>query len=146
MKTRDGQELLMNFKEWLTWAERQSQRTLKCIRHDNAKEFTEGVFAAAIKKMGIEQQTIVPYEHEQNGTAENSNLILLDKARSEIVESGMDKAYWPYAIATTVKVANRSPVNHMNITPWENSRVRDPTFGISEFSVRCAGPEYPRKR
>ena len=36
MKTRDGQEVLMNFKEWLPWAERQSQRTLKCIRHDNA--------------------------------------------------------------------------------------------------------------
>ena len=70
-----------------------TNRKIKAVRHDNAKEFTSGVFAAKLKELGIEQQTSIEYEHEQNGSAERTNRILMDKARSILLDSGLDKNF-----------------------------------------------------
>ena len=75
---RSGDEILENFLPWLSWAERMSDRKLKAIRHDNAKEFTSGRFKQTIRELGIEQQVAVPYEHKQAGGAEILNRILMD--------------------------------------------------------------------
>ena len=82
MKTKSGAEILEHVTNWLPWAERMTDRRLKAVRHDNAKEFCEGTFATAMWGMGVEMQLSVAYEHEQNGMAENSNRVILDKSRS----------------------------------------------------------------
>jgi len=75
------------FQNWLGWAERMTNRKLKCIRSDNAKEFKEGSFAALMKGLYVEQQFSVPYEHEQNGKAERAIRTLLEKARCILLRS-----------------------------------------------------------
>jgi hypothetical protein len=69
--------------------ERQSGNTLKAICSDNALEFTKGVFAERLQEMGIQQEYSLPYEHEQAGLAENTNRVIIDKARTMINSSGL---------------------------------------------------------
>jgi hypothetical protein len=46
--------------------------------------------------------------HEQAGVAENTNWVIIDKARTVINLSGLDMKFWPDAVCTAVFVANRS--------------------------------------
>ncbi len=61
-------DAIKEFKPWLTYAERLSDRRLKCIRSDNAKELKEGGMKDFVTELGISTQESLPYEHEQNGT------------------------------------------------------------------------------
>ena len=119
MKTKSGVEILEQVMAWLPWAERITDRKLKAIRHDNAKEFVAGVFGQAMRRMGVEVQLSVAYEHEQNGTAENSNRVIMDKSRTILLESGLDKSYWPDAVLTSVYATNRSPHRGRDGIPME---------------------------
>ena len=119
MKTKSGAEILEHVTNWLPWAERMTDRRLKAVRHDNAKEFCEGTFATAMRGMGVEMQLSVAYEHEQNGMAENSNRVILDKSRSILLESGLDRKFWPDAINTAVFASNRSPHRGSDVIPIE---------------------------
>ena len=109
MKTKSGVEILEQVMGWLPWAERTTDRKLKAIRHDNAKEFVEGIFGNTMRRMGVEVQLSVAYEHEQNGMAENSNRVVMDKSRTILLESGLYKSFWPDAVLTAVFATNRSP-------------------------------------
>jgi hypothetical protein len=44
----------------------------------------------------------------QAGVAENTNWVIIDKARTMINLSGLDMKFWPDAVHTAVFVANRS--------------------------------------
>jgi hypothetical protein len=57
----------------VSMAKRGSGRTLKAIWTDNAKKFIEGIFQEKMEDIGVECQTSVAYEHEQNGMAEVTN-------------------------------------------------------------------------
>jgi len=120
LKSRSGNELWSVFKPWLVWAERSSGRTLKAIRTDNAKEFIEGIFSDKMEELGIECQRSVPYEHEQNGTAEITNRLIQERARTILNHAKLPKMFWPDAIICAAYVLNRSPVYHNNSkTPIE---------------------------
>jgi hypothetical protein len=89
--------------------ERQSGNALKTVLSDNALEFTKGVFAEKLREIGIQQECSLPYEHEQVGVAENTNRVIIDKARTMINLSGLVMKFWPDAVCTTaIFVANRS--------------------------------------
>ena len=119
MKTKSGAEILEQVLEWLPWAERMTDRRLKAIRHDNAKEFVEGVFGNTMRRMGFEAQLSVAYEHEQNGMAENTTRRIMDKSRSILLESGLEKSFWPDAVQTAVFACNRSPHRGSEAIPME---------------------------
>ena len=138
IKSKSGSEILNEVMNWMPWAERMTNRKVKTIRHDNAKEFTHGVFAEKMKQLGIEQQTSIEYEHEQNGSAERTNRIILDKTRAILIDSGLDKVYWPYACLTATFVTNRSPAQGMNVTPIEAFTDIKPNLkNLRVFGSRC---------
>jgi hypothetical protein len=58
--------------------------------------------------MGIQQEYSLTYEHEQLGVAENTNRVIIDKARTMINLSGLGMKFWPDAVRTAIFVANRS--------------------------------------
>ena len=70
---------------------------------------TQGSFGKKMAELGFEMRMSLPYEYEQNGLAERSNQTILDKAQSILIDSGLDKMYWPYAVATATFATNRSP-------------------------------------
>ena len=137
-KTRGGAEILATFKLWLPLAERLSDRKLKALRSDNAKEFTDGVFGNFLRDRGVEHQTTVPYEHEQNGLAERSNRTLLERARTILLESGLDKMFWPDALKTAAYTSNRSPYAELPVTPYEAfSGIKPNLAHLRVFGARC---------
>ena len=71
--SRSGKAILESFLGVLSYLERQTGQTVKCIRSDNALEFCKGVFHEKMKQLGIEQEFTIPYEHEQARMAENTN-------------------------------------------------------------------------
>ena len=104
---RSGNLIMSVFKPWMIWAERVTNRKLKCVRYDNAKEFLHGPFNDYMIELGIETQSIVPYEHEQHGTAEISNRIIMERARTMLNLSAMPKKFWTFAVNASAYVSNR---------------------------------------
>ena len=116
---KSGETILKEVKSRLGWAERVTNRKLKAVRTDNAKEFKHGQFSDWLQTNNIEQQYSVKYEHEQNGKIERTNRTILDKARCMLLRSNLPKKFWPDALVTAAFVANRSPVYNMDSTPIE---------------------------
>jgi hypothetical protein len=86
----------------------------------------------------------VPYNPQQNGTAERLNRTLMDKARAMLIEKNLPKSLWAEAINTANYLRNRAPVSGLEVTPFEaffgtkpdlsNNRV----FGCKVYSVTPA--------
>ena len=95
MKSRSGEEIWTHFQPWLAWAQAASGQKLRAVRSDNAKEFRQGIFAMEMQKRDVHMEQNVKYEHEQNGAAEISNRILLDRAKCTLIEAygEQDKNY-----------------------------------------------------
>lgn len=139
LANKDGETLLSTFMSWLPWAERMSGQKLKCIRSDNERSIMKGAFRNAMDVMGVEMQPTIKYEHEQNGKAERSNRLLLEKSRSILIESGLEKKYWPYALMTATYAANRSPTSINNQkTPIEIfTQIKPDIRNLRVFGSKC---------
>ena len=101
------------FKEWMIWAERMTDRKIKVIRSDNAREFIYGDFGKFCAQIQVIREFILPYEHEQHGTAERSNRSLCDKARCALLRAKLPNTFAMDALHHSAFVANRSPVSNI---------------------------------
>lgn len=137
---RDGETVVEVFDAWRIWAERmvKDEAKVMCVRTDNAKEFKVGVFRDYLRKHRIDFETSIPYEHEQNGTAEASNRALFEKGRAILLDSKLDKQFWPEAIRTAAYSANRSPSPDGSKSCWEMfTGVRPNVEGMRVFGSVC---------
>jgi hypothetical protein len=91
--------LFINFK---TMVEKQSDLSIKILRSDNGLEFTNSRLGTYLKDNGIIHQTTVPYNAEQNGTAERGFLTIFNKTRAMLQESGLCNRYWGEAVMTFI--------------------------------------------
>ena len=81
MRTKD--QVLGYFKHFVVLIERQTGKKLKCIRSDNAGEYSEP-FDAYCKEHGIRHQFAPPKTPQLNGLAERMNRIIVERMRSLI--------------------------------------------------------------
>jgi hypothetical protein len=131
-------DAVTEFKKWLVWAERMSDRRLKCVRSDNAKELTEGGMKALFNELGIETEVTLPYEHEQNGMAERANRTLEEKARCLLMDAGLEQKYWADALRAAAFLANRSPAKGEKVVPIESfSGIKPDLSGVRVFGSIC---------
>ncbi|KAL0392132.1 UNVERIFIED_CONTAM: Retrovirus-related Pol polyprotein from transposon RE2 [Sesamum radiatum] len=71
-------------------------------------------------KEGIEHQTTVSYNPQQNGVSERKNRTVMEMARSMLQEKHLPKAFWAEAVYTAVYLLNRCPTKAVqNMTPIE---------------------------
>ena len=133
LRERTGTAIRDVFLDWLGWAERITDRKLKSVHSDNAKEFKFGAFALMLKELHVEHQLSIPYEHEQNGKAERAIRTLLDKSRCMLLRSGLQKSFWADALVTAAFVSNQSPVRGIKETPIE--RFTDVKPNLSKLRV-----------
>ena len=96
------------------------------------------------------RQHSVPYNPEQNGTAERMNRTLLESARSIIYHANIPKEFWAEAVSTATYTRNRRPTRSLNnITPFECLFNRKPNvsnltvFGCVSFTHI---PNHQRKK
>ncbi|KAK4398323.1 Retrovirus-related Pol polyprotein from transposon TNT 1-94 [Sesamum angolense] len=69
---------------------------------------------------GIEHQTTVSYNPQQNGVSERKNRTVMEMARSMLQEKHLPKAFWAEAVYTAVYLLNRCPTKAVqNMTPIE---------------------------
>lgn len=74
-------EAFTKFKEFKLRIEKETASKIRAIRSDNGKEFVNNHFENFLKMHGIQHQTTIQYNPEQNGVAERVNRTLVEKAR-----------------------------------------------------------------
>ena len=107
MSTRD--QALSKFKEYKSWAEKQTRKLLKKFRSDGAGEYTSQAFDAFLKQCGIERQLPPARTPEQNGVAERCIKTVTEMMRCMLVGRKLNRALWAEAVATAVYTKNRLP-------------------------------------
>lgn len=94
-------------------------RRVKSVRSDRGGEYTAGRLQDFFNSKGILHQTTAPYTPEQNGRAERLNRTLLERVRTLLVESKLDRSLWAEALHTVNYLRNRSPATGRTRTPFE---------------------------
>lgn len=106
LRTKD--EAFDRFVEWKKMVEVQSERRVKRLRTDNGLEFCNRRFDSFCKEEGIVHHKTCTYTPQQNGIGERLNRTIMNKVRSILSESGLEKKFWAEAAATSVYIINRT--------------------------------------
>lgn len=88
--------------------ETQTERKVKKLRTDNGLEFGNYKLDEFHKDDGVVKHRTCTYTPHQNGVAERLNKTIMDKVRSMLSESGLDKKFWIEAASTSVYLINMS--------------------------------------
>jgi|GEM_PF-1828837 len=99
--------------------ERKFPQQIKILRTDNGTEFKNRHLQSFLNEKGIEQQYIIPYEHEQNGRIEGANKILLEATRSLLYYSGLSRGYWSFAFKFATFNNNCMIPSQQSLSPWQ---------------------------
>jgi len=114
-------EVSAKLEEYINQVRNKFGRTLKALRCDNGTEYTCQSTQAILKKEGIEFQTVVPYNPEQNGVSDRKNHSLCESGRCMLFDANLPMTYWGEAVLTACYVQNRSPTKgtETHKTPYE---------------------------
>ncbi len=89
-------------------------------------------------KYKVKHEKSAPYSPHQNGTAERYWRTLFDMARCFLIESGVQKYFWHYAVATANFIRNRCFNKRLSLTPIEALTGKRPNFGkLHAFGTVC---------
>ncbi|KAL0302885.1 UNVERIFIED_CONTAM: Retrovirus-related Pol polyprotein from transposon TNT 1-94 [Sesamum radiatum] len=117
---REKSEVFKIFKKFKNLVEKQSGQRIKVLRSDRGKEYNNSEFDKFCEEEGIDHQTTVSYNPQQNGVSERKNRTVMEMARSMLQEKHLPKAFWAEAVYTAVYLLNRCPTKAVqNMTPIE---------------------------
>ena len=94
------------FKWYLERVEKETRKSLKCLRSDRGGEFTSNEFEMFCNDRGIKRQTSAPRTPPQNGIAKRRNRSIMDYARTLMIEKKVSLKYLREAVSTTVYTLN----------------------------------------
>lgn len=77
--------------------------------HDNGGEFTSREFKSYLETEGVRPELTIPHNPEQNGVAECMNRMLVETARSMLVNSNLPYSFWAEALLTATCVIEVLP-------------------------------------
>ncbi|KAL0319934.1 UNVERIFIED_CONTAM: Retrovirus-related Pol polyprotein from transposon TNT 1-94 [Sesamum radiatum] len=125
---REKSEVFKIFKKFKNLVEKQSGQRIKVLRSDRGKEYNNSEFDKFCEEEGIDHQTTVSYNPQQNGVSERKNRTVMEMARSMLQEKHLPKAFWAEAVYTAVYLLNRCPTKAVqNMTPIEAWSGRKPS-------------------
>ena len=120
---------------------------IKRVRSDNGTEYTANSFKTLMVKNGIRHETSAPYSPHQNGTAERNWRTLFDMARCMLIESGLPKSLWPYAVQTAAVIRNRCFNKRTKMTPVEALTGRRPDLSrMQKFGTECFAYKQDKRK
>ncbi|KAL0377091.1 UNVERIFIED_CONTAM: Retrovirus-related Pol polyprotein from transposon TNT 1-94 [Sesamum calycinum] len=90
---REKSEVFKVFKKFKNLVEKQSGRSIKVLRSDRGKEYNNSEFDKFCEEEGIEHQTTVSYNPQQNGVSERKNRTVMEMARSMLQENTCQKLF-----------------------------------------------------
>ena len=77
------------FKWYLTRVEKETGKSLKCLRLDRGGEFTSREFEIFYNDKGIKRKTSMPRTPPQNGIKKMRNRSMIDCARTLLMEKNV---------------------------------------------------------
>ena len=92
---------------WKKVVELQTNKSIKAVRLDNAKELTS-LLKKWTEKHGIRSQETEPYTSHQNGVAERSIQTTEESVRTMIEDSGLPIEFWDEAALANAYLRNRT--------------------------------------
>jgi transposase InsO family protein len=107
-KKSDAAELLL---KCIDQYENYTGNRVNIVQSDNGGEFTSTFLRKKLAIKGIRLQTTVAYTPEQNGIAERMNRTLMDRARTMLINAGLNTKYWQFAMRASTHLTNRLPTN-----------------------------------
>jgi transposase InsO family protein len=113
------------FKDWLAWAENQSDLKLKRLRSDRGGEYISQDLSTFLNSRGIEHQKTVPRTPQQNGRAERFNRTICEKSEAMRLSACLPPTFWQDSVETALHIYNRQPMRRglwtCPITLWNKS-------------------------
>lgn len=94
------------FKWYVARVEKETGKSLKCLRSDRGGEFTSNEFEIFSNDKGIKRQTLALRTPPQNGIAERINRSMIDCARTLMMEKIVALKYWRETISAAVHTLN----------------------------------------
>lgn len=120
---------------------------VKCFRSDNGTEYTGKCYQALLIKHRIRHETTAPYSPHQNGTAKRNWRTLFDMARCMLIESGLPKQLWTYAVQTAAVVRNRCFHKCTKQTPVQALTGRQPNLSrMQKFGSECFAYKQDKRK
>lgn len=86
-------EVFEKFKAWSLEVENEKNCTIKCLKTHNGMEFLSHEFQLFCQLKGIQRQTTLPGNPQQNGIIESMNRTLLDKGKVYAIEFRFTKNF-----------------------------------------------------
>jgi hypothetical protein len=103
--------------KYIAQSERQLNIQTLQIRSDLGGEFNNNTLSSFCGKFGIQQATVPPDAHAQNGRVERVNLTILNGVRTLLAQTGLPHSFWAEAAAYIAYCRNISPSGKENIIP-----------------------------
>jgi len=120
---------------------------VKCIRTDNALEFTGGEFEHVLSERGVKHEFSSPYAPHQNGTAERSWRSIMEMTRCLLIEANLCRTLWAYALKTAVYIRNRCFNSRIKMTPHELLTSKRPSLSnMHIFGAKCFAYVQQKKK
>ena len=89
------------FKTFVSFAQTQTGRRLKCLRDDKGGECTSDEFQRCHDDLGIRRQHSTRNHPQQNGVTERMNRTLSERVTCLLNESGMPNRWWGECLVAT---------------------------------------------
>jgi hypothetical protein len=117
LSSREASGIMQRLRHWRNFVVNLGFQTPAYLRSDN--EFGAGELKGLMLEWGCKWEPSNPHSPWQNGTSERANRVVLEKARSMFIASGLPSTFWWHTIEAAVFITNISPTT----TPLYN----DPT-------------------
>ena len=120
---------------------------IKRLRTDQGGEYTSKDFRELMVKNKIKHEMSAPYSSHQNGTAERSWRTLYEMARCLLLQAGLPKNLWTYALRTASYTRNRCFSRRANCTPYQLFTGKKPNLkGMHKFGTSCYAYKQEKKK
>ena len=121
--------------------------TIKKLRADNGGEYLSGEFENILIESKISHESSAPYSPHQNGTAERNWRTIFEMARTILIESGLPKNLWTYAVMTAVHIRNRMYSERIKDTPYHLLVGKKPRISdLHVFGSVCYANVHNKKK
>ena len=118
------------FETWVNLVENASQKKIRTVMFDNAKELVAGKMREFCNGHGIRIISSVPYSPSSNGIAERLVGVATDGTRTMLRDSGLPPRFWAEAMNTFMYLRNRTPTAaNDGKTPYERFYGMKPDVG-----------------
>ncbi|RUS90533.1 hypothetical protein EGW08_001710 [Elysia chlorotica] len=112
--------------------------SIKSVRSDQGGEFISKEFTSMLVRNKICHERSAPYSQHQNGKAERAWRTLFEMARCLLVQSGLPKNLWTYAVLTAAYIRNRCFNKKLDSTPFQQVTGKKPNIAnLQPFGSKC---------